>query len=132
MREYARWIVIVVVIAVLSGIGVSLLPPTNTPEQAVPSVTPTQSPGPPQIISIKVAHGKVTGGGDIAVVQGSRVILVVNSDKADEVVLLGTTLKAETKPGTPAALDFIVGAPGVFEVAMSKSELKLARLTVSP
>jgi len=132
MREYARWIVIVVVIAVLSGIGVSLLPPTSAPDQATPSATPTQSPGPPQIINIEVAHGKVTGGGDIAVVRGSRVTLVVNSDKADEVTFPGTPLKAETKPGKPAALRFIADAPGTFEVVMSRSGLELARLTVAP
>lgn len=97
---------------------VSVGPPTASPTAAAPTVR------------IQVKGGKViSGNGTHKVKQGSRVVIEVVTDVADEVHLHGYDKEAATQPGKPARLRFTANIPGVFEVELH-SGLLLCELQV--
>jgi hypothetical protein len=61
---------------------------------------------------------------------GEKVRVQVQADRAEEVHVHGYDLKADVAPGRPAVLDFTADIPGVFEVELEQSELKLFELQV--
>jgi ABC-type glycerol-3-phosphate transport system substrate-binding protein len=61
---------------------------------------------------------------------GQKVRIQVQADRAEEVHVHGYDLKADVAPGRPAVLDFTADVPGVFEVELEQSELKLFELQV--
>lgn len=61
---------------------------------------------------------------------GERVLLVIRCDAADEVHVHGYDATAACAPGRPARLAFRADIPGVFEVELEGSGLKLLDLTV--
>lgn len=127
MRKNARWIVIVLVIAVIGALFLSLNPSGKSNDQG-PSA-PTASP---VAIDITVAGGKVTGGGDVSVREGSQVTVSVKSDVADEVHIHGYDLHGDVAPGKPVDIIFTADAAGKFEIELESRALLLAELTVEP
>ena len=61
---------------------------------------------------------------------GEKVRVQVQADRGEEVHVHGYDLKADAAPGRPAVLDFTADIPGVFEVELEQSELKLFELQV--
>lgn len=62
---------------------------------------------------------------------GETVKIVVTSDEADELHVHGYDLMLELTPGQPAELTFEAAIPGVFEVELEQSGLKVAELQVA-
>lgn len=102
-----------------------------------PSATPSASPSPTAsptaaapTVRIQVKGGKViSGNGTHKVKQGSRVVIEIVTDVADEVHLHGYDKEVRTSPGKPARLSFTADIPGVFEVELH-SGLLLCELQV--
>ncbi len=93
---------------------------TSTPE----AVAPTR-------IEVVVAGGKVTTAQPVVdVALGSPVLLVVTSDKADELHVHGYDKKASVTPGKPIELRFDATIPGVFEVETHAGHQRLVQLRV--
>jgi hypothetical protein len=61
---------------------------------------------------------------------GQKVRIQVQADRSEEVHVHGYDLKADVAPGRPAVLDFTADVPGVFEVELEQSGLKLFELQV--
>jgi heme/copper-type cytochrome/quinol oxidase subunit 2 len=61
---------------------------------------------------------------------GEKVRIRVQADRSEEVHVHGYDLKADVAPGRPAVLDFTADVPGVFEVELEQSTLKLFELQV--
>ena len=84
-------------------------------------------------LRITVAGGKVTPRpGRVDVRLGTKVRLVVTSDRADEVHVHGIGGEPEVKvtPGTPVTIDVTADSPGLFEVETHDSGLVLTQLEV--
>ena len=64
--------------------------------------------------------------------QGRQVVLVVDSELADEVHLHGYDLSADVAPGVPATIRFKATAPGIFEAELESRGLPIAELEVRP
>jgi FtsP/CotA-like multicopper oxidase with cupredoxin domain len=62
--------------------------------------------------------------------RGQKVRIRVQADRAEEVHLHGYDLSADVAPGRAAVIDFTADAPGVFEVELEQSKLKLFELQV--
>ena len=61
---------------------------------------------------------------------GQKVRVRVEADHAEEVHVHGYDLKGDVAPGQPAVIDFTADVPGVFEVELEESSLKLLELQV--
>ena len=61
---------------------------------------------------------------------GQKVRVQVEADRPEEVHVHGYDLKGDVAPGKPAVIDFTANAPGVFEVELEESGLKLFELQV--
>ena len=61
---------------------------------------------------------------------GQKVRIQVEADRAEEVHVHGYDLKGEMAPGKPAVIAFTANVPGVFEVELEESSLKLFELQV--
>jgi hypothetical protein len=61
---------------------------------------------------------------------GEQVRIRVQADRGEEVHVHGYDLKADVAPGRPAVIDFTADVPGVFEVELEQSGLKLLELQV--
>lgn len=61
---------------------------------------------------------------------GQKVRVQVEADRAEEVHVHGYDLKGDVAPGKPAVIDFTANVPGVFEVELEESGLKLFELQV--
>lgn len=114
--------------------GTDTTPPPTETAQAVTTTKTTPAPTPtptPQTITIRVVGGQPQGG--IArpkVKKGANVVLVVQSDTADEVHLHGYNVSREVAAGGTARIPFVAKIPGRFEVELEKSGVLLAELTV--
>jgi hypothetical protein len=110
---------------------------TTTSTTATTSTTTTATgpsePPPPATIRIVVRGGEPVGGvRNVTVSKGRQVVLVVNSDVADEVHLHGYNLKRDVAPGAPARLPFRATINGTVEVELEQRGLPLARITTQP
>jgi hypothetical protein len=102
---------------------------TTTAASNTTSTTPP-APPPPANIRIVVRGGEPVGGiRNVTVAKGRRVVLIVNSDVADEVHLHGYNLKRDVEPGTPARLPFRATINGTVEVELEQRGVPLARIT---
>lgn len=126
MQRYTKPIVIVLILAVISALFFALIPSGGGNGGSNPSTAT------PVVIPIAVAGGKVTGGGDVTVKQGSEVTLSVTSDVADEVHIHGYDVKANVTPKRPVIITFTATATGKFEVELEEAALPLAEITVAP
>jgi uncharacterized protein YcfJ len=61
---------------------------------------------------------------------GQKVRVRVEADRAEEVHVHGYDLKGDVAPDKPAVIDFTANVPGVFEVELEESGLKLFELQV--
>lgn len=81
--------------------------------------------------TIEVRGGQVRGGAKrVQADVGDTVALTVTSDVADTVHVHGYDLEEPVAPEEPATLAFTADIPGVFEVELHDSGLKLADLRV--
>ena len=105
---------------------------TTTAASTTTSTTPPAPPAPPPPVNVRIVvrGGEPVGGiRNVTVSQGRRVVLIVNSDVADEVHLHGYNLKRDVEPGTPARLPFRATINGTVEVELEQRGVPLARIT---
>ena len=110
-------------------------PEVTTTEPEVTTTAPaTTAPSEPAVvrISISVPGDKAPTVKKFTVEQGRQVVLVVESELADEVHLHGYDLSADVAPGEPATIRFKATAPGVFEAELESRSLPIAELEVRP
>lgn len=82
-------------------------------------------------IVVEVAGGKVSGVEDtVEVALGNEVIVVVRSDRADEVHVHGYDETDDVGPGERAEIEFTADIPGVFEVELEEATQLLFELQV--
>lgn len=101
---------------------------TTTTEPPITSTTGASG----TLIEVTVSEGKVEGGGRVPVELGSTVRLRVAADVTDEVHVHGYDLTARVTAAEPSELEFTADIPGVFEVELEESGVKLADLEVTP
>ncbi|HET8873880.1 MAG TPA: hypothetical protein VFM83_09355 [Gaiellaceae bacterium] len=105
---------------------------TTTAASTTTSTTPPAPPAPPPPVNVRIVvrGGEPVGGiRNVTVSKGRRVVLIVNSDVADEVHLHGYNLKRDVEPGTPARLPFRATINGTVEVELEQRGVPLARIT---
>jgi hypothetical protein len=105
---------------------------TATSASATTSTT-SPAPPPPANVRIVVRGGEPMDGiRNVTVSKGRRVVLIVDSDVADEVHVHGYNLKRDVTPGTPARLPFRATINGTVEVELEQRGVPLARITTQP
>ena len=93
--------------------------------------TTTTEAAKPTVVRITVVDGAPQGGIVRATVsKGSKVVLVVKSDVADEIHLHGYDKSTEVSAGGTARLPFTATLPGRFEVELESRGVQIADLTV--
>lgn len=106
---------------------------------ASPTPTPSPSPSPSPVspkpaeptFSITYAGGRVTGDtGRLKVKVGTKVVIRVTSDVADEVHLHGYDVSVKVAARGTALLSFTAKIPGVFELELEKLGKQLAKVQV--
>lgn len=86
---------------------------------------------PEDAIVVEIKGGKVSGVADtVDVALGDDVILVVRSDKADEVHVHGYDEADDVSPQEDAEIEFTADIPGVFEVELEEAGQLLFELQV--
>lgn len=91
----------------------------------------TTAATPAETITIVVAGGRPQGGiKRPSMKQGTRVVLVVRSDVADQVHVHGYDLMKDVEAGGTVRIRFVATIPGRFEVELEDLGLQLAELTV--
>ena len=82
-------------------------------------------------VPVEVKGGAVVGGAQrVRLDQGERVRLVVTSDVADEVHVHGYDRSADVEAGATVTIELTADIPGIFEVELEDSGLKLLELEV--
>jgi hypothetical protein len=138
----SRWLVVVGVLAVgclLAGCGgddegggaaattVATTATTSTSGAATSSTAGFSG----VLVEAKVTGSNVeTASKRVRVDLGQKVRVQVEADRAEEVHVHGYDLKGDVAPGKPAVIDFTADVPGVFEVELEESSLKLFELQV--
>ena len=131
---------LIVAAAVIVAAGLFIvLRPDNGNDNASGNTTTTTSAStrppapPPANVRIVVRGGEPVGGiRNVTVSKGRQVVMIVNSDVADEVHLHGYNLKRDVTPGTPARLPFRATINGTVEVELEQRGVPLARITTQP
>jgi type IV secretory pathway TrbL component len=83
------------------------------------------------VVEAKVTGNQVeTASRRVRIDLGQKVRVQVEADRAVEVHVHGYDLKGDVAPGKPAVIDFTANVPGVFEVELEESSLKLFELQV--
>ena len=83
------------------------------------------------VVEAKVTGNQVeTASRRVRIDLGQKVRVQVEADRPDEVHVHGYDLKGDVAPGKPAVIDFTANVPGVFEVELEASGLKLFELQV--
>lgn len=107
---------------------------TATTTAAVTTITTaaTTTTAPPvTTVSIRVVGGKPDGGIVRQTVdKGARVVVVVDSDTADEVHIHGYDISADVEAGTTVEIPFVADTPGRFEIELENLGVELAEITV--
>lgn len=108
-----------------AGLGASA---SASPSSARPTSTPVSAP---TEISVTIADGTITPRpANISVARGSRVVLRVTSDRADEVHVHDYDRSATLTPGRTATIEFSADRTGQFEVETHDSSRTLFQLLV--
>ncbi len=106
-------------------------PPVTTQTTAETESTPSIDE--PTAVRIVVANGSPKSGiVRVTVQKGDRVVLVVESDAADEVHLHGYDITRDVPAGGTVRLRFKADVPGRFEVELENRGTQIADLTVEP
>jgi hypothetical protein len=83
------------------------------------------------LVEAKVTGNNVqTANRRVRVDLGQKVRIQVEADRAEEVHVHSYDLKGDVAPGKPAVIDFTADIPGVFEVELEESSLRLFELQV--
>jgi hypothetical protein len=106
---------------------------SSTDSTTVETETTTTETAKPTVVSIVVVDG-VPKDGIVreSVNEGDRVVLVVNSDVADEIHVHGYDISRDVAAGGTARLPFTATIPGQFEVELESRGVQIADLTVNP
>jgi hypothetical protein len=139
----SRWLVVVGMLAVgclLGGCGGDDegggAAATTVATTAATSTSSTEAASTTAGFSGVLVEAKVTGSSvetaskRVRVDLGQKVRVQVEADRAEEVHVHGYDLKGDVAPGKPAVIDFTANVPGVFEVELEESGLKLFELQV--
>ncbi|MFQ5555239.1 MAG: hypothetical protein ACE5GC_07720 [Acidimicrobiia bacterium] len=102
---------------------------TTTSTTQAPTTTTTAAG--PLSIEIAVAEGTISGPGSIEIDLGTRVIVIVTADVADEVHLHGYNVFADVGPSSAAVIEFEAGIPGIFELELEDAGTFLLEIEVS-
>jgi hypothetical protein len=108
---------------------------TGAPPASTEAPPTTSAPAGPatERVEITVAGGQAAGGiVRVTVDEGTRVVLEVTSDVADEAHLHGYDLQMPLTPGQPNTLSFVAKVPGRFELELHHAGTQIAELTVEP
>jgi len=113
---------------------VTTQPETTTTETTETTTTTTEPEvEKPTVVRIVVVNGAPKSGIVRETVEkGDRVVLVVESDVADEVHLHGYDISRDVAAGGTARIAFRATIPGRFEVELEKRCVQIADLTVGP
>ena len=113
--------------------GTTTTPAATTTTTAATTTTPTTTTAQPATtIAITVVDAKPQGGiARPSVKRGDHVVLVVNSDTADEIHVHGYDLSADVEAGGTVRIPFVADTPGRFEVELENLGVQLAEITVS-
>lgn len=145
----SRRLAVVVAVVVCTGVGVSgcgddtdtpgpstTLGPTTTgvATGSAPTTTvvvaPTTAVATGRVLEYAYAGGAVTGDGRVSVRLGEEVTIRVASDVAEEVHVHTYDLTADLGPGLSGEVTFVADIPGVHEVELEGSHLRLLSLEV--
>jgi hypothetical protein len=111
------------------------VPATTVPATTVPATTVPATTVPALadvVLEATVAGGRVAeGGGRQRVPLGSTVALLVTSDVDEEIHLHGYDVEIPVVAGETALLEFTADIPGVFEVELHGSGLRIWNLEIS-
>jgi hypothetical protein len=106
-------------------------PPATT--ETEPATTTAPAKPKPEVVDVEVVGGQPKGGIVRATVdQGSRVVINITADAADEAHLHGYDLEAELEPGSTAKISFVAKTPGRFELELHHAGTQIGELTVQP
>lgn len=83
-----------------------------------------------RVLEYAFAGGAVTGDGRVSVKLGEQVTIRVVSDVAEEVHVHTYDVAADLGPGLPGGVTFVADIPGVHEVELEGSHLRLLSLEV--
>ena len=104
----------------------------TTTESATTTDATTTEAAKPKVVSIVVVNGAPKDGiVRETVSKDDRVVLVVQSDVADEIHLHGYDIKRDVAAGGTARLPFKATIPGRFEVELEQRGVQIADLTVN-
>lgn len=104
--------------------------PTTTTDATTTNDEVTQTP---TLVRISVVNGAPKGGiARETTERGDRVVVIVNSDVADEVHLHGYDISRPVAAGATVRLPFRATIPGRFEVELEERGVPIGELTVQP
>ena len=133
MRRHPTFALILVALtAALAGCGGSGGGSAETTTEAATTTTAPTTTAEATTIRINVVDGKPDGGIVRPTVnKGDHVVLVVNSDTADEVHVHGYDLMTDVAAGGTARIEFDADTAGRFDVELENLGVQLAEITVS-
>lgn len=133
MTPSSRHCVIILVLLLGAATGCARREVVERDSFPTTPTTTTASTTPGTTIRVEVIGGRPTDGARREqVTLGDQVAITVISDVADEVHLHGYDLRAPAGPGQPATITFTADKPGVWEVELEDSGVKLLDLEVRP
>lgn len=108
--------------------------PTTTAEPEETTTTTSAPPAEPELTAIDVVfeNGSVAGESRITVPLGEDVVVSVEADVTDRVHLHGYDIFADVAPEAPATIEFTADIPGIFELELEDSGVRLVELEVTP
>lgn len=122
-----RKLALALFLLVLAGCGGDDGATTATTASTPPPAAPEKE------LKITYAKGKLAGGiQSVKVDKGTRIVLVVTSDVAEEVHVHGPDLERDLTPGKTARVEFTVTQPGRYEVELEQRGLQIADIQVQP
>ena len=134
MTKAASSMALLAAVLVLAGCGGNdsgTQSETTTTGTTETTTTTTTAPAHASVIRIVVVGG-VPRGGIVrkTVSNGDRVVVVVQSDVADEVHVHGYDLARDVAAGGTARIAFVAKTPGRFEIELENRSLQIGDLTV--
>ena len=106
---------------------------TSTETDTTGTGTDTTEAESPTVVHVTVKNG-VPSGGIVrqSVSEGDSVVIVVDSDVADEIHVHGYDIKKDVTAGGTARIPFTADTPGRFEIELESRGTQIAELTVNP
>ncbi len=106
---------------------------TSTETDTTGTGTDTTEAESPTVVHVTVKNG-VPSGGIVrqSVSEGDSVVIVVDSDVADEIHVHGYDIKKDVTAGDTVRIPFTADTPGRFEIELESRGTQIAELTVNP